>query len=769
MLLCLLLAMGSLYSAEAQNATITGLVTEAATGDPLPFLNIVCRKDGKLEAGLGGTTDLDGKYSISIPAGTYQLEYIYLGLETAVRDVTLGAGETLSLDIVLEESANILDEIVFTESKSGKKQGEGTISQTVMKPAFIENAANVDVGQSMDKVPGVNMIDGQANIRGGSGYAYGAGSRVLLLLDDMPMLTGDAGFPYWNLVPIENIDQIEVIKGAASALYGSSALNGIINVRTGFAKSDPVTKASVFGSVYGTPRNNEQEGENPKKWWDGETPPHTLGGSFNHSRKMGQHDLIVGAYYYKDKSWRAPQYEERGRLNLGYRFRHKKIDGLSMGLNGILQLAESASFFLWDGVGPNSYQLWEDLNVTLNERFQLILDPSITYATTNVTHKLRARYFKSNNKTNDGQGINTDQIFSEYQMSARIPSLASTLTAGMVYGKAKTQSDLYGARIFSIDNAAAYIQTETKLFEKLTVALGGRYEYNIENDADTLGVKVDSLRETSGRLVPRIGLNYQAGKATFFRASYGQGYRYPTIAEQRVTTGLGLIDILGNPDLTPETGWSAELGLMQGFAISKWKGYIDVSGFLTEYQKMMEFTFGIDPSTFRGFFRTENISSDTQIYGAEATVAGTGKIGEVNVGILTGYTYIVPKYKDFNELIMEENSSDKNILKYRFQHNVKLDVQADYKKFSLGYSFRYNSAMENIDAAFMDIRSLEVEKWMTANPDGDAINDIRLIFRPAKSHQISFLVNNFLNNEYVLRPALIEAPRQFLLKYNLDL
>ena len=61
----------------------------------------------------------------------------------------------------------------------------------------------------MEQVPGVTIIDGQANIRGGSGFSYGAGSRVLLLVDDLPMLAADAGDIKWSFLPVENLEQVE--------------------------------------------------------------------------------------------------------------------------------------------------------------------------------------------------------------------------------------------------------------------------------------------------------------------------------------------------------------------------------------------------------------------------------------------------------------------------------------------------------------------------------------------------------------------------------
>ena len=76
------------------------------------------------------------------------------------------------------------------------------------------------------------MIQYQVNIRGSSGYSRGTGTRVLLLFDGMPFLTGDAGEIIWEAIPVWQIDRVEIVKGAGSALYGSNAIGGVINVIT---------------------------------------------------------------------------------------------------------------------------------------------------------------------------------------------------------------------------------------------------------------------------------------------------------------------------------------------------------------------------------------------------------------------------------------------------------------------------------------------------------------------------------------------------------
>src|SRR5262249_5584006 len=142
----------------------------------------------------------------------------------------------------LKESVNQLNQVVVSASRHEQSVKKLTVSTELIKPYLVENKITTNMDKLVEQIPSVNVVDGQVNIRGGSGWTYGAGSRVLVMVDDMPFLTGDAGQASWKFLPLENLEQIEVIKGASSVLYGSSALNGIINFRTAMAKDQPVTK-----------------------------------------------------------------------------------------------------------------------------------------------------------------------------------------------------------------------------------------------------------------------------------------------------------------------------------------------------------------------------------------------------------------------------------------------------------------------------------------------------------------------------------------------
>ena len=167
------------------------------------------------------------------------------------------------------------------------------------------------------------------SIRGGSGWSYGAGSRVLVMVDGMPMLAGDANDIKWSAIPLENISQIEILKGASSVLYGSSALNGVINIRTQYPKDKPVTKINVSNGFYmpgyGSRKGTsllvgdsilDQRGD--QTWWD--KPQGYIQGNFTHLRKLTENDeLVLGGSFMKDQGYRYGANDQRSRINGGWK------------------------------------------------------------------------------------------------------------------------------------------------------------------------------------------------------------------------------------------------------------------------------------------------------------------------------------------------------------------------------------------------------------------------------------------------------------------
>ncbi len=748
----------------AQNATLQGKVTDAFSGEAL--LGATVRAGGT-----GTSTDADGGFSLSLAAGSHEVSISYIGYTAKNITLRLAAGETRNLEVKLDNADNLLQTTTVTAGKFEKPLGEVTVSMDVIKSKLIESTNSTSVDEVLIKVPGVTILDGQASIRGGAGFSYGAGTRVLILVDDVPALQPDAGLPNWDDFPVENISQVEVLKGAASALYGSSAMNGIINIRTGYAKDQPETEVAVFGKTWANPSNVD------KKWWGADTSgiaqPLETGFSFAHRRKYKRLDFVLGTYGLYRDSYNRDTYSRYGRITPNLRFRVN--DRLTLGLNTNFNVGRSGSFFIWGGKDTLAYQSGAGSASFTKGRLRFNIDPSLQYFDKSGNrHKILSRYFYIHNNNSGNQSNDSRLYYGEYQFQRNMERIGLVTTMGVVGMYNTVDAELYSNAKYKARNLAGYVQLDYKLFNSLNLSAGLRYEQNVQHSPDSiflgnelLGVIKDGVTKEA-KPVYRFGANYQVAKASYLRASWGQGYRYPTIAEKFVSTNFGAGNsVAPNPSLVSETGWTAELGVKQGFRLDSWQGYVDLTGFVSEYQNMMEFVLDrifIFPELSTRF-QSQN-TGDTRITGWEVSLVGQGKLGPGTLSLLTGYTSTNPKYKEFNEDLrvnVYKASDSTNVLKYRFRNTFKFDAEYGLDRFSMGVSTQYNSHMQSIDAVF-EFFLPGVKDFREANNKGFTVVDIRASYKLSKALKISALCGNLLNEEYTVRPALLEAPRNYTLR-----
>ncbi len=767
----------------AQTATLKGIIRDSTNQEALIGANII--SDIKTYA----KSNINGEFVLKLSAGQHEIKVTYSGFKEKKIMVSLVENESKSMTILLLAKTEELKMVTVSGSRFEKRAAEEIVSIEVLKPAQILNTANNSMEDALQRVPGVDVVENQVNIRGGSGWSYGAGSRVLVLVDDMPMLTADAGDAKWDFLPLENCEQVEILKGASSSLYGSSALNGVINFRTGFAKNKPRTKMMLYNGMYGNPRDKSW------KWWNKQQPGFQ-GGYFMHSQKFGQLDMVLGSAWYSEESYLQGDLQRRGRVNLNLRYRSKKIEGLIAGVNTNVQLNKSQTFFFWqpDSInGTRYYQPFGGLadsttTVNKNQGQRFNIDPYITYNTKGgAKHTLRTRLFRSKNDIPEKQQSSTaDTYFGEYQFQKSLNSESSLLknvniVAGISSSFSNVVGELYGDH--TIYNLAPYAQIEKKI-NKLWTSFGGRYEIN----------QVDQYK-VEQKPVFRAGLNYELGRATFIRASYGQGYRYPSVAERFVKTDFGASKVFPNPQLKSETGWSSEVGIKQGYKIGSWLGFIDMAAFWTEYAQMMEFNFGIylpadstigqvaNPQDYLGF-KSINVG-DTRINGIDLSVMGQGKMLGTTSKFILGYTYMNPTLLNPDSAIISNISGSTRTLKYRYRHSVKFDIENSYRRITLGTTVLYNSFMQNIDEVFTNSKPDEnvfgvifelgtglpstIREFRKKYNKGTLIWDMRLAYQLTRDVKTSFIVKNMLNTVYAERPAIISPPRTYTLQLAVDL
>jgi len=501
----------------AQTIVINGVVTAADTEEILIGATIRSADNATV-------SDIDGVFLLTVADTTSYLSIDYVGYETAF--VFLSGSGPISdpiteLTVKLEPSKNILQTATVTSGKFDKALGEITVSMEVLKPKLIEDISAPDLDQALEKIPGVTVIDGQVNIRGGSGFSYGAGSRVLLLIDDIPALQADAGSPNWDDIPIELTNQIEVLKGASSALFGSSAMNGIINLRTDYAKEKTETKIASFYTTYQSPADQT------KQWWadDRDTIPHDFVSYITHKQKFGKLDLVGSIFVRNNQEWNKNNYNIYQRGAIGLRYRLDK--NWTVALNGIYRTGKNSSFFYWQNAdslaltgAPAAF------SVTNSNR--LILDPSIQYADEKGNrHKLQTRLYRVRNNALNNQSNFSTLYYGEYQYQKRFLAQDLVLSSGLVGSYTQSEAELYSNSEFSSNNLAAYLQADKEFFGKLNLSLGLRYEQNQINAPDSIpinGVNMAAGIDKEAKPVFRFGANYQMGKFSYLRASFGQGY-----------------------------------------------------------------------------------------------------------------------------------------------------------------------------------------------------------------------------------------------------
>src|ERR1035437_9435365 len=481
----------------------------------------------------GATTDFNGNYQLRLSKGKHTIICSFVSMKSDTLSVFIDSMKVAEHNFILKSVATQLQTMVVSAGKYEQKLDEITVSMEVIKPTLIENKNSTNIKGVLEQTPGLNILDGEPQIRGGSGFNFGIGSRVAVLIDGLPALAGDGGRLEWNFIPLENIEQVEIIKGASSVTYGSSALSGSINVRTAYATDEPVTKVAISSGMYDAPSIPNS------KWWTGVANFSSL--SFLHSEKMGQLDLVVGGMGIYDHGFIGPPplfnpkdtliknnqvSEKTGRLNFNLRYRPKNIPHLNFGVNGNFMYSANNVSLVWKDSTSGLYQAFP-YTMTLQNQTILYVDPFINYYTNSGwKQSFRLRYFYSQNdygtNNNNITHSNTNVLYSEYQVTKQLKN-GLNITGGLNANRNAANSGIVYNDVApknKLQNYAAYVQLDKKLWKKLNVSVGFRDEaFKMNNE------KIIS------RPIFRSGLNLQVAQSTFLRCSFGQGYRFTSITE----------------------------------------------------------------------------------------------------------------------------------------------------------------------------------------------------------------------------------------------
>jgi iron complex outermembrane receptor protein len=706
----------------AGGGSIAGRVTGKGETELLVGVNVILQGSVR-----GTTTNTRGEFRITdLPAGKHTLAFSLVGYQRLLRpDIAVEEGRETFVSIALTQSPVQTDQVVVTASKREQSLQEVPVSISVLDASEIRQRNSLTIDDALRYIPGVNMTGFQVNIRGSSGYSRGAGSRVLMLLDGIPFLAGDTGELNFESIPVGQVDHIEVVKGASSALYGSNALGGVINIITKSIPEIPETNVRMYGGFYNWPSHPQWVWSDHRRFFNGQ--------SVSHAYKSG--DLGVSLFFSRqlDDAYRENDY--RRRYNFYVKTKEDFSPTSSLTLNFGLLYQYGGQFLYWRNLDsalvPPVQQKTDNVKSTryyLSGLYNAVLSHNLLLTGKAIWNHNDWGY-ETINQIGRNESV-SDELNAEAHATLLLDEVHS-LAFGLDGTFTMVNADLFG--FHQGGGLAFYAQDEMKLSTLFTLTLGARYDFQ------SIG-----LSEPAGQLNPKAGLTYAPAASTTVRASLGRGFRVPSVAEAFITGEVSNLATLPNKNLKPERSYSYEIGLSQTFG---GVGSFDLAAFRSDFNDLIEAGLVVSSSSIP-YIQWNNVTK-ARVQGIETSF----KVGLFDGGLLfsLGYTYVYP-----------EDLTNHDLLKYRPRHLLYTSAVGRIGPITAGADFRYVSKVDRIDMELVELAIV---------PDGDELMPIYVAdFRLGADFTwfglpltATFNINNAFQHNYVELIGNIMPPRTYVL------
>jgi len=644
--------------ASAQSASIAGTVRDAASGRLLDGATVVVPGTP-----LGATTDGAGRFVIAgLESGRYTLVVSAIGFSSdSLPGLDLKSGETREVAITLLRVPLRLQEYVVTATRAAERSDEA-IASVVALPAedvVLRNVTTLD--QALVFVPGLTFNgDNQLDIRGATGLARGVGSRVLMLLDGHSILSGDGSEIDFGAIPLLDLERVEVVKGAYSAVYGSNALGGVVNLITSPIDSFPQSIARLHAGAYTY--------KSGYAWTDG--PQGDIGIGLQHSRYVGSVGTRVALGYEGTNGFSQNRESSRwlGRLKLA----SSPTSDAPWDAYAVFVRERAGEFFTWlsaaepYAVAPADagnytigYTLYSGATVTPVATARTLIRVSPTFNVNSIQN-----YFSDNDDWHDAI---------KPGLLAQVSWFAgdgNSLTLGVEGSHVWSRSNFLGNP--TVLDAAGFAQDELQFSDAVKASLGARLDYHKARGG-----------EAEWAVSPKVGMAVRVAPRATIRASVGAGYRAPSIIEQFVSSQQFGFRVVPNPELKGEHAWSGEIGTTVTVLD---RVRVDAALFGSLYRDLI----GPAPAPDQPFvFQFRNVS--------RARVVGA------DIGI---NAFVVPDVVEVQASYLFLDTEDRDTgqpLPYRSRHNVTGTV--NLLRGLAGVDLRYRSRVEEVLAYPLDPRS----------------------------------------------------------------
>ncbi len=567
------------YGQRKTDSNIVGDVKDSKTGEHIPYINITINNTV-----IGTTTDATGHYYLkNLPTGTYTLKVSGVGYKSVEKEIILESGKTIEVNFLTEESSLSLNEVVVSANRNETNRREASVVVGVVSPKIFAATNSVCIADGLNFQPGLR-VENNCNNCGFTQIRINGleGPYSQILIDSRPIFSALSGVYGLEQIPVNMIERVEVVRGGGSALYGSNAIAGTINIITKEALNNSFTAGYNYERIGGTASDNainlnssmvsddNKAGMYLYGSYRNRLPYDHNGDGFSEVTKLLNHTMGMRSYY---------RLSSQSKLTLEYHNIHEFRRGgndfhLQPHQTDITEQVEHETN--GGGIAYNWYS--PDAKQKLN-------------VYTSLQQVLRQSYYGAGQNP-DAYG-NTDNLTSvtgaQYVYNFQnLLFMPSELTVGSEYQYDDLHDRMpgYGRDIKQTTRVAGFfLQNEWKN-KDMNILLGGRLDKH-----NLLDKAVFS---------PRVTLKYNFTPDLNWRGSYAAGFRAPQAFEEDLHLDaaggvMKLIEIAD--DLRPEYSHSLSTSLDYYFKLGNTEVNLLAEGFYTHINDIFILTeTGLSPN-----------------------------------------------------------------------------------------------------------------------------------------------------------------------------
>ncbi|MFH0889501.1 MAG: TonB-dependent receptor [Planctomycetota bacterium] len=641
------------------------------------------------------------------------------------------------------ENKTKLKEVIVTAPRLKNQADDIPSSITIINNEDIRNSPFEKVEDILRTTTGVNVnyhyainiVSGNrpVNLRGTGGY----GERTLVLVDGIPQNNAYNGWVEWSQIPKESIERIEIMRGPASALYGSNAMGGVINIIT---KKPEKKTETILKQNYGSMNSSLT-----KLIQDGKL------GNFRYYLN-GEYENTDGYIGTKPRQvYDTERYRTEKRLFSRFIYEPDEHNTVTAGFSRYDADKGGGRKYMYGYTKNNrSWLDWlsDNKKIDWHASFRISDDRWTNFYDKSPYNYLYRREVVPIFGTG-GSAESTINLLEKYTLIAGIDYNHNSIETKNKYYTVVRSSATQGKQTL----LAPFINNEIRFSDdKFIVNFGGRYDwiksYDGENH-DTLPTPLppydnDFSSNKWREFSPKLGLVYHADKNTTLKTSVAKGFKAPSLFELYTTYSRGALLIEANPDLQPEKIISYDSGIERKFLDN-------LSAKLTIYQAYARNFIGYNTITATDW-KTDNIAK-VKMQGIET---------ELNLQINTEWSGLI-NYTNNESQIMKYTADptiEDNYLAYTPKNVGKLGItynKPEILEFQtlINYNGLYYDSNQNTS---------EFDPYYTVN--------INLARQFGKNSRLSIGVENVFDKEYIIYKGTsqdIESPgRVFNLMLNIN-